>query len=96
MTFDLALFSSKLKKYRNQFNASPIQVATATGIPEDALVALENGAVLSYVSLPLVTASVTLPQIMPFGGSVLYQTPPFFLSYLLSKLQYREEDKKKS
>lgn len=43
MTFDLALFSSKLKKYRTQFNASPIQVATATGIPEDALAALENG-----------------------------------------------------
>ncbi|MDF5724128.1 MAG: XRE family transcriptional regulator, partial [Rhizonema sp. PD37] len=43
MTFDLGLFSSKLQKYRNQFNASPSQVATATGIPEDTLFALEHG-----------------------------------------------------
>ncbi|RCJ23076.1 DNA-binding protein [Nostoc sp. ATCC 43529] len=43
MSFDLALFSSKLRKYRDQFQKSLAEVATATGIPENILAALENG-----------------------------------------------------
>lgn len=42
MTFDLALFASKLKKYREQFAASLTDVSIATGIAEDCLSALEN------------------------------------------------------
>ncbi|MEJ1939025.1 helix-turn-helix transcriptional regulator, partial [Nostoc sp. NIES-2111] len=43
MSFDLALFSSKLRKCRNQFEKSIAEVATNTGIPENILIALENG-----------------------------------------------------
>jgi Zn-dependent peptidase ImmA (M78 family) len=43
MSFDLALFSSKLRKCRDQFEKSFVEVATATGIPENILAALENG-----------------------------------------------------
>ncbi|MDZ8064452.1 MAG: ImmA/IrrE family metallo-endopeptidase [Nostoc sp. DedQUE08] len=43
MSFDLALFSSKLRKCRDQFEKSLAEVATATGIPENILTALENG-----------------------------------------------------
>ncbi|AUT01539.1 DNA-binding protein [Nostoc sp. CENA543] len=43
MSFDLALFSSKLRKCRDQFEKSLAEVATDTGIPENILVALENG-----------------------------------------------------
>ncbi|HYW21539.1 MAG TPA: XRE family transcriptional regulator [Nodularia sp. (in: cyanobacteria)] len=43
MSFDLALFSSKLKKYREQFKKSLAEISIATGIPEENLMALENG-----------------------------------------------------
>ncbi|WP_257999977.1 helix-turn-helix domain-containing protein [Fischerella thermalis] len=43
MSFDLALFSSKLRKYQEQFQKSLTQVATDTGISEDILAALEKG-----------------------------------------------------
>ncbi|BAZ38465.1 hypothetical protein NIES4101_44020 [Calothrix sp. NIES-4101] len=42
MTFDLSLFSSKLKKYREQFEASLDEVSAVTGISTQALAALEN------------------------------------------------------
>ncbi|MEH2077412.1 MAG: XRE family transcriptional regulator [Nostoc sp.] len=43
MSFDLALFSSKLRRCREQFEKSLVEVTTATGIPENILNALENG-----------------------------------------------------
>lgn len=43
MSFDLALFSSKLRRCREQFEKSLVEVTTATGIPENILAALENG-----------------------------------------------------
>ncbi|MBD6616001.1 ImmA/IrrE family metallo-endopeptidase [Komarekiella sp. 'clone 1'] len=43
MSFDLALFSSKLRRCREQFEKSLVEVTIATGIPENILVALENG-----------------------------------------------------
>lgn len=43
MTFDLVLFSSKLKRYREQFETSVDEVSRATGIPTQALASLEHG-----------------------------------------------------
>ncbi|HEY9802889.1 MAG TPA: ImmA/IrrE family metallo-endopeptidase [Leptolyngbyaceae cyanobacterium] len=43
MSFDLTLFSYKLRKYREQFQKSLSQIAIDTGISEDILAALENG-----------------------------------------------------
>ncbi|MBD2384152.1 XRE family transcriptional regulator [Cylindrospermum sp. FACHB-282] len=43
MTFDLALFSSKLKKYREQFENSLDEVSVSTGISVQLLASLENG-----------------------------------------------------
>jgi transcriptional regulator with XRE-family HTH domain len=43
MTFDLALFSSKLRRYRDQFATLLNEVALETGIAEESLAALENG-----------------------------------------------------
>ncbi|MFM6082787.1 MAG: helix-turn-helix domain-containing protein, partial [Dolichospermum sp.] len=43
MTFDLALFSSKLKKYRAQFENSLDEISVSTGISIQSLTALENG-----------------------------------------------------
>ncbi|WP_414516538.1 ImmA/IrrE family metallo-endopeptidase [Nostoc sp. PCC 9305] len=43
MSFDLVLFSSKLRRCREQFEKSLVDVTTATGIPEYILSALENG-----------------------------------------------------
>lgn len=43
MTFDLALFSSKLKRYREQLDTSLDEVSTLTGIPIQELTSLENG-----------------------------------------------------
>ncbi|HEY9831458.1 MAG TPA: XRE family transcriptional regulator [Stenomitos sp.] len=43
MTFDLVLFGSKLKRYREQLEASLDEVSMATGIPTQDLTALENG-----------------------------------------------------
>ena len=43
MTFDPALFGSKLKRYRELFNFSLGDVSIATGISEDYLSTLENG-----------------------------------------------------
>ncbi len=43
MTFDLALFGSKLKRYREQFKTSLDDVSILTGIPIKILTALENG-----------------------------------------------------
>ncbi|MBN4006472.1 ImmA/IrrE family metallo-endopeptidase [Nostoc sp. LPT] len=43
MSFDLVLFSSKLRRCREQFEKSLVEVTTATGIPENILTALENG-----------------------------------------------------
>lgn len=42
MTFDLSLFSSKLKRYREQFEISTDEISQSTGIPKARLVALEN------------------------------------------------------
>ena len=42
MTFDLSLFSSKLKKYREQLKTSLDEVSTVTGISTQAIAALEN------------------------------------------------------
>jgi Zn-dependent peptidase ImmA (M78 family)/transcriptional regulator with XRE-family HTH domain len=44
MSFDLNLFSSKLSRYRQQFQLSIEEVAQATGIPSDVLRAYEAGA----------------------------------------------------
>ena len=43
MGLDLTLFSSKLRRYREQFALGPGEVCAATGIPRDRLAALENG-----------------------------------------------------
>jgi Zn-dependent peptidase ImmA (M78 family)/plasmid maintenance system antidote protein VapI len=43
MTFDLFLFGSKLKRYREQFDSSIDEVSTLTGISVPSLTALENG-----------------------------------------------------
>jgi Zn-dependent peptidase ImmA (M78 family)/transcriptional regulator with XRE-family HTH domain len=43
MTFDLSLFGSKLKRYREQFDSSIDEVSTLTGISVSSLTALENG-----------------------------------------------------
>jgi Zn-dependent peptidase ImmA (M78 family)/transcriptional regulator with XRE-family HTH domain len=43
MTFDLALFSSKLKKYRAQFENSLDEISGSTGITVQSLNDLENG-----------------------------------------------------
>jgi len=43
MALDLSLLASKLKKYREQFQASLTEVSAATGIPEDILSAFEEG-----------------------------------------------------
>ena len=43
MTFDLALFSSKFKKYRAQFENSLDEISVSTGISIQSLTALENG-----------------------------------------------------
>ena len=43
MTFDLSLFGSKLKRYREQFDSSVDEVSTLTGISVPTLTALENG-----------------------------------------------------
>ncbi|MES1023393.1 XRE family transcriptional regulator [Gloeocapsa sp. BRSZ] len=43
MTFDLALFSSKLKRYREQLDTSLDEVSTLTGISIQELTFLENG-----------------------------------------------------
>lgn len=43
MTFDLALFSSKLKRYRKQLKIPLDEVSSLTGISTQALIALENG-----------------------------------------------------
>jgi Zn-dependent peptidase ImmA (M78 family)/transcriptional regulator with XRE-family HTH domain len=43
MTFDLSLFGSKLKRYREQFDSSVDEVSTLTGISIQTLTALENG-----------------------------------------------------
>ena len=43
MTFDLVLFGSKLKRYREQFETSVDEVSRATGIPTQALASLERG-----------------------------------------------------
>jgi Zn-dependent peptidase ImmA (M78 family)/DNA-binding XRE family transcriptional regulator len=42
MTFDLSLFSSKLKKYREQLKTSLDEVSSVTGISTQALATLEN------------------------------------------------------
>jgi len=42
MTFDLSLFSSKLKKYREQLKTSVDEVSAVTGISTQTLAALEN------------------------------------------------------
>ncbi len=42
MTFDLLLFSSKLKKYRDQRQASIDEVSSETGILQQDLADLEN------------------------------------------------------
>lgn len=42
MTFDLSLFSLKLKKYREQFKTPLIQMSLETGIPEESLRQLEH------------------------------------------------------
>lgn len=42
MTFDLSLFSSKLKKYREQLKTSLDEVSAVTGISTQALATLEN------------------------------------------------------
>ncbi|MCU0550840.1 MAG: XRE family transcriptional regulator [Leptolyngbya sp. Prado105] len=43
MSFDLALFGSKLKRYREQFDTSIVQVSERTGISQQILVELEQG-----------------------------------------------------
>lgn len=43
MTFDLALFGSKLKRYREQFDSSLDEISRLTGISTPALISLENG-----------------------------------------------------
>lgn len=43
MTFDLVLFSSKLKRYREQFKTSVDEVSAVTGISTPILASLENG-----------------------------------------------------
>ncbi len=43
MTFDLVLFSSKLKRYREQFKTSVDEVSAVTGISTPVLASLENG-----------------------------------------------------
>ncbi|MBR8834176.1 MAG: ImmA/IrrE family metallo-endopeptidase [Stigonema ocellatum SAG 48.90 = DSM 106950] len=43
MTFDLALFGSKLKRYREQFESSLDEISLLTGISTPALISLENG-----------------------------------------------------
>lgn len=43
MTFDLALFGSKLKRYREQFEHSLDEISTETGISTQGLTSLENG-----------------------------------------------------
>ena len=43
MTFDLAFFGSKLKRYREQFKTSLDEVSRLTGISTQALITLENG-----------------------------------------------------
>lgn len=44
MPLDLALFSDKLRRYRNQFAESPELMSVATGISPERIHALENGA----------------------------------------------------
>ena len=43
MDLDLPLLGSKLYRYREQFQATLAEVSTATGIPESALAAFEQG-----------------------------------------------------
>lgn len=43
MTFDISLFGSKLRRYREQFNVSLEEVSRLTGISNKVLVALESG-----------------------------------------------------
>ncbi|MEA5549714.1 ImmA/IrrE family metallo-endopeptidase [Anabaena cylindrica UHCC 0172] len=43
MPFDSVLFGSKIRKYREQFEKSLVEVESATGISEEILIALENG-----------------------------------------------------
>jgi Zn-dependent peptidase ImmA (M78 family)/DNA-binding XRE family transcriptional regulator len=43
MSFDQELFSSKLRKYRNQRMVSPEEISRETGISSEILVALESG-----------------------------------------------------
>ncbi len=43
MAFDLRALGEKLRRYRNQFQASPQEVSQATGIPESDLTAFEEG-----------------------------------------------------
>jgi len=43
MTFDLHLFSSKLKRYRDQFESSFDEISRSTGISTQTLISLENG-----------------------------------------------------
>ncbi len=43
MTFDLALFGSKLKRYREQFKRSLDEISRLTGISTPDLVSLESG-----------------------------------------------------
>ncbi len=43
MTFDLALFGSKLQRYREQLNTSLDEIEKFTGISTQSLIALENG-----------------------------------------------------
>lgn len=43
MAFDLSLFGSKLKRYREQFQRSLDEISQATGISQESLSQLENG-----------------------------------------------------
>lgn len=43
MSFDLALFGSKLRKYREQFDNSLDEISSATGLSAEDLESLENG-----------------------------------------------------
>ena len=43
MSFDLSLFGSKLRRYRNQFDSSLDDVSNSTGIPAGVLALLEDG-----------------------------------------------------
>lgn len=43
LALDLSLLGSKLRSYREQFKTSIVELSSATGIPEDSLIAFENG-----------------------------------------------------